>query len=131
MYFCLNVANSVIKGNRFYRNGRNGMGGLGYPDRCNAVLGNTCVENGEHGIEATKAFGNTIQGNVCRNNSKKSPGKFAGIYLQGHRGNIVKENACIEDQVEPTQLQGVVAVEPAGENLIADNLSLVQPAPPR
>jgi len=122
-YFCLGVVNAVVQGNLFHRNRRNGLGGLAEPDRCNAVTGNVCAENGEHGIEATRALGNSIQGNICRNNSQREPGKFAGIYLAEHRDNVVTGNVCIDDQEEPTQLKGIESIRPVGHNVITRNHS--------
>lgn len=120
-YFCLHVVNAVVEANLFHGNRRHGLGGLAEPDRCNAVTGNACAENGEHGIEALRAVGNSIQGNICRNNSQNRPAKFAGIYLEEHRDNVVTDNVCIDDQDEPTQLKGIVSIKPAGHNVIAQN----------
>lgn len=125
-YFCLNVVNAVVQGNIFQGNGRHGIGGLTFPDRCNAVLGNVCSGNGAHGIDAANAVGNTIQGNIVRNNSQLGPGKFAGIYLEKHRENVVKDNVCADDQEKPTQLEGLRAFNPSGKNIIADNLCYSQ-----
>lgn len=120
-YFCRGVRNTVCQGNLFHDNLANGIGGLSDPDRFNVVANNICAYNGKHGIDAPEALGNTIQGNLCRNNSQSEPGRYAGIHLDRHRENIVRGNQCIDDQPRHTQLDGVVAVDPLGENIIADN----------
>jgi len=121
LLFCQGVTHAVVQGNLFCKNAANGIFGLGDPDRFNSVLGNICADNGEYGIEAYKSLGNTIQGNIIRNNSQKKSGRFAGIYLETHRDNVVTGNICVDDQKETTQTRGIVSVNPAGDNIIRDN----------
>jgi len=123
-FFCLRVTHSTVRGNILVGNGGHGIGGLSDPDQYNTVIGNVCADNGMHGIDADKAIGNTIQGNICRNNSRSVAGRFAGIYLAGHRNNIVTGNVCVDDQPLPTQLQPLADLQPAGANIIRDNLCL-------
>jgi hypothetical protein len=121
LFFCLYVTHAIVQGNLFYRNQGHGIGGLADPDAHNVVAGNVCDANGMHGIDATRAIGNAIQGNVLRNNSQSAPGKYAGVYLEAHRDNVVTGNVCLDDQERATQLKGVVSVRPAGRNVIAQN----------
>ena len=119
-FFCLGVQQTVVEGNLFYGNTLNGMANLTDPDRYNVLSGNICAENGMHGIEAKSAVGNTIQGNILRNNSQNEPGKFAGIYLENHRDNVVTGNTFIDDQDKPTQTQKIISLDPSGPNIIQD-----------
>jgi hypothetical protein len=61
-----------------------------------------------------------IQGNILRNNSQSKPGKFAGIYLEGHSNNNVTGNVFIDDQDRPTQKHKIISLNPAGENVIQE-----------
>jgi parallel beta-helix repeat protein len=121
-FFCLRVTHSVVQGNVFVTNGGHGIGGLSYPDMYNTVVGNVCADNGTNGIEAARSYGNAIQGNVCRNNSRSAPGKHAGIYLMQHRDNAVTGNVLVDDQERHTQTRGLVSVDPVGSNVIEGNL---------
>jgi hypothetical protein len=121
LFFCLRVTHSTVRGNVLVANGGHGIGGLSDPDMYNVVAANVCADNGGHGIEAFQAIGNVIQGNLCRNNSRSAPGKFAGIYLAEHRGCAVTGNLCASDARPPTQLKGLVEERPAGLNTVADN----------
>jgi len=121
LFFCLRVTHSSARGNVLVGNGGHGIGGLTDPDRYNVVTGNVCAENGRHGIDADRAVGAVIQGNLCRGNSRSAPGQFAGIYLAGHRDCAVTGNVCIDDTARPTQRRGLVAIDPVGPNTIADN----------
>jgi len=121
LFFCLRVTHSTVRGNVLVGNGGHGIGGLADPDMYNVVAANVCADNGGHGIEAAQAIGNVIQGNLCRNNSRSAPGKFAGIYLSEHRGCAVTGNLCVSDAKPPTQLRGLVEERPAGLNVVADN----------
>lgn len=120
-FFCQRVTHCICKGNQFTGNRKNGIGDLSNPDRYNVVSGNVCAFNREHGIHAARAFGNTIEGNVIRNNSLRKAGDYAAIYLENHQGNIVRGNVCVDDQVEHTQLDSIREVRPAGSNIVADN----------
>jgi parallel beta-helix repeat protein len=122
-FFCLRVTHSTVRGNVLVGNRGHGIGGLTDPDAFNTVIGNVCAENGLHGIDADHAVGNTIQGNVCRGNSRCEPGKYAGIYLAGHKHCVVTGNVCVDDAVIPTQLQGLVNRDPLGRNTVKDNES--------
>jgi parallel beta-helix repeat protein len=124
LFFCLRVTHSTAIGNVLVGNRGHGIGGLTDPDAYNAVVGNICAENGKYGIDADRAIGNTIQGNVCRGNSRAAPRRYAGIYLAGHRHCVVTGNVCVDDAAEPTQRRGLVSREPAGPNTIGDNASV-------
>lgn len=121
LLFCQGVVHAVVQGNLIYGNAGYGIFGLGDPDRFNSVLGNICAGNGKHGIEARKALGNTIQGNILRNNSQEGAGEFAGLYLELHRDNLVTGNLFIDDQEHPTQTKSLMSLNPAGRNLISGN----------
>ncbi len=121
LFFCLRVSHTVVRGNVFVGNGGHGIGGLTDPDRDNVVADNICADNGCHGIDADKAVAAVITGNLCRNNSRRRPGRFAGIYLAGHRDCAVTGNICIDDQDSPTQRRGISIGEPGGDNLVANN----------
>lgn len=120
-FFCLRVTHSTVRGNVLVGNRGHGIGGLTDPDQYNAVIGNVCAENGLHGIDADRAIGNTIQGNVCRGNSRCLPGKYAGIYLAGHKHCVVTGNVCVDKSASPTQVRGVVNCDPVGPNVVKDN----------
>ena len=130
LYFCLRVTHSTVQGSVFAGNRGHGIGGLSDPDQYNAVIGNVCANNGAHGIDADRSVGNAIHGNVCRNNSRRAPGKFAGIYLAGHRHSAVTGNVCVDDQRRPTQRRGLVNAKPAGPNLVRHNLRAPRAARP-
>lgn len=122
-FFCLRVTHSTVRGNILIGNRGHGIGGLTAPDMFNTVIGNVCAENGLHGIDADRAVGNTIQGNVCRGNSRCEPGRYAGIYLAGHKHCVVTGNVCVDDSAAPTQLRGLVNQDPVGRNTVKDNES--------
>lgn len=122
LYFCLRVTHSTVRGNVLAGNRGHGIGGLSDPDQFNAVIGNVCANNGAHGIDADRSVGNAIQGNVCRGNSRRAPGKFAGIYLAGHRHCVVTGNVCVDDRKRPAQRRGLVNAASAGPNVVKDNL---------
>ncbi len=119
-FFCLRVLQAVVEGNLFFRNRGHGMANLTDPDRYNILKANVCAENGQHGIEAARAIGNVIQGNILRNNSQEKPGKYAGIYLEEHRENDVTGNVFIDDQDRPTQKHKIISLNPSGENVIQE-----------
>lgn len=124
LLFCKNVRNTVVANNVFLGNKRHGIWGLADPDRYNVVSGNICAENGWNGIEAFKAVGNAIVGNLCRDNSAAAPGVHAGIHLEHHRDNVVAGNLCLDSKERPTQARGLAPLHPAGTNLVAGNLTL-------
>ncbi|PCJ62091.1 MAG: hypothetical protein COA79_05225 [Planctomycetota bacterium] len=119
-FFCMNVKNTVVSGNTFINNSNHGIGGLGTPDRGNIVTNNISCGNGMHGLEATRAEDNIIEGNIFKNNSQKEPGKYSAIYLKSHQGNIVRNNIFIDDQESPTQTTNIICEEPVGENIIEE-----------
>lgn len=119
-FFCLGVVQAVVEGNLFFRNRGHGMANLTDPDRYNVLKANICAENGQHGIEATRSLGNVIQGNILRNNSQENAGKYAGIYLEGHKDNDVSGNVFIDDQDRPTQTHKIISLNPTGENVIQE-----------
>lgn len=122
-YFCLGVRNAVVANNLFSDNKRNGIGGLSDPDACNVITGNVLARNAWRGIEAPRAFGNVISGNVIHDNSLACPGLFPGIALERHTGNVVTGNHCFDTRERPTQTSGIESFDPSGENLIAQNLT--------
>jgi polygalacturonase len=122
LFFCVAVTHTVVSGNVFVGNDGHGIGGLSDPDCRNVVVGNVCAENGGHGIDGANARANVIQGNLCRANSRRAPGRCAGIYLAGHRDCAVTGNLCFDDQETPTQPHGLVEESPAGANIVANNL---------
>jgi parallel beta-helix repeat protein len=131
-FFCMHVRHAVVKDNLFLENGESGIGGLGDGgDRFNVVSGNVCAGNAWHGIEASGSVYNVVTGNICRNNGRKSTSRCAAIYLRKHKETIVKNNLCVDDQDKPTQTKGVVSLNPAGKNLIADNRVVVEKGPPQ
>lgn len=121
LFFCLRVTHSVVRGNVFELNGRHGIGGLSDPDMFNVVASNICANNGCHGIEAVRSIGNVIEGNILRNNSQKAPGRYAGLFMRCHRDTTVTGNICVDDQERQTQVKGMVSLDPAGTNIIANN----------
>ena len=121
LLFCQGNRNVTVSDNHIHHNRKHGIWGLGDPDRYCVVRGNCVHDNGWHGIEATGAVGNVIQGNICRNNSQAEPGKYAGIHLERHKDNLVHGNLCLDDQEVPTQADGIVSINAAGPNLIDDN----------
>ena len=123
LFFCLRVTHATVRGNVLVANGGHGIGGLSDPDMYNVVAGNVCAENALHGIEAERAVGAVIQGNVCRGNSRREPGRFAGIHLSRHRDCVVTGNLCVDDRRPPTQLRGLVDEAPAGLNVVEGNRS--------
>jgi parallel beta-helix repeat protein len=133
-FFCLNVRNNVVANNVFISNRLHGVDDLRAPDAFNVVVGNVASDNGLHGIEASNALGNVIAANVCRDNSRIAPGAGVGIHLTAHRDNVVTANACLDTREPHHQAKGVEATHPAGDNLIAGNLtpeySTPQPALP-
>jgi len=128
-YFCLRVQQAVVKGNLFYGNQWNGLGGLSDPDRYNIVADNIVAFNGRHGLDAPKAIGNQIHGNLFRNNSQEKAGDYAAINIERHRDNIIRGNLALDDQQKHTQLEGVRERDPDGPNLITENTcSLITPS---
>jgi len=120
--FCQGNRHVICANNLVHHNAEDGIWGLDAADRFNVVANNVCHHNGRHGIEAEASISNTIQGNICRNNSQSEPGKYVGIRLSNHRGNLVTANLCGDDQETPTQLIGIQSVDPAGDNCIEGNL---------
>ncbi|HOX06456.1 MAG TPA: right-handed parallel beta-helix repeat-containing protein [Planctomycetota bacterium] len=121
LFFCLRVSHTTVRGSVFTGNGGHGIGGLSDPDMYNVVAANVCADNGGHGIDADRAVGAVIQGNICRSNSRRAPGEFAGISLTDHRGCVVTGNLCLDDQAVPTQTRGIAESAPAGLNVTANN----------
>lgn len=79
----------------------------------NLIVGNTCVNNGEHGIRIDGVLKNRIMLNLCKNNSQKTVGVYSGIMLESSSHNqLVYANECIDDQGSPTQSWGINAYWP-------------------
>jgi parallel beta-helix repeat protein len=127
--FCQKNRNVICANNLFHHNGTCGIWGLDRTDRFCIVANNNCHHNGEHGIDISTGTHSVIQGNMCRNNSQKESGKYAGIYLFKARDNLVTGNYCLDDQEAPTQTNGILNREPEGENTIENNVECIAPAP--
>ena len=122
LYFCMNVRHSVVSESTFYGNGRHGIGGLADGgDQYNVVANNTCVNNARHGIEASRGRDNTINSNICLNNSQEEPGRYSGIALMDVTGMTVTSNRCLDDQDAQTQAYGVEESGASNKNLIVAN----------
>ncbi len=128
-FFCRGVRNAVCKGNLLYGNKRDGIGGLGYPDEFNVVSDNISAFNGQHGLNASEASGNTIQGNIFRNNSQEKAGAYPAVLLEKHRDNMVVNNLCIDDQEKHTQRVGIQESAPAGPNVVSNNACILTTRP--
>lgn len=96
-------------------NGNNGVGGLGIPGDIHCTVARNRIENnGASGILVLGGpdSGNTIAGNLIRNNSRNKPGTLPGIaiyaiYQEGSSGCLVVSNT-IESTSEPaTQWIGI------------------------
>jgi len=121
LLFCQGNRNVTVSHNTIHGNEKHGIWGLGEPDRYCIVSDNCVFDNGWHGIEVHGGVGNIIRGNLCRNNSRAEPGRYAGISLRNHRANLVVGNLCLDDQEIPTQIEGIRVEGPADENLLAAN----------
>lgn len=124
-FFCRGVRNAVVSGNVLSENAGSGIGNLSDPDAFNVVSGNVIFGNGQHGIEGFAALGNVIADNHIRDNSTAEPGKFAAIYLECHRDNTVTGNVCLSTQSPASQSREIELIEPAGENVVANNKAAV------
>ena len=122
LYFCMNVRHSVVSESTFYGNGRHGIGGLADGgDQYNVVANNTCVNNAHHGIEASRGGDNTINSNICLNNSQEEPGRYSGIALMDVTGMTITGNRCLDDQDVQTQAYGIEEGGESDKNLIVAN----------
>ncbi len=122
LYFCMYVRHSVVNESTFYGNGRHGIGGLADGgDQYNVVANNTCVSNGRHGIDASRGSDNTINSNICLNNSQEEPGRYSGIALIDVTGMTVTGNRCLDDQSVQTQAYGIEESGTSDRNLIVAN----------
>ena len=128
-FFFTKPANAIVANNVFIENRRHGIWGLGDPDMGNVVMGNVCAHNGEHGLEACRARGNVIAGNLLRNNSQNKAGEFAAVLLENHRDNLVAANLCLDDQAASTQTTGISSQTAAQTNLQVHNPLITTPAP--
>lgn len=129
LYFCFNVRYTTVSGNHFYKNGKNGIGGLGWGgvmgDQLNVVDGNYCFENQKSGIECTRGKNNIIVNNICENNSQKEAGKWPGIYLENTSSTIIRGNRCCNtrlEESEKTQAHGILFSGECLFNVVTDNI---------
>lgn len=88
--------------------GDNGISISGYQ---NTVTGNTCVKNTKAGIWVWGSF-NTVVGNVCLSNNQENGNVWSGIGVSANYGgcgqfNTITGNICDDDQLAPTQHNGV------------------------
>lgn len=120
-FFCSTVQNAIVANNVFIENRRHGIWGLGDPDMGNVVMGNVCAHNGQHGLEASRARGNVISGNLLRNNSQAKAGEYAAVLLQNHRDNLVAANLCLDDQAASTQTLGISSQSDVQTNVEVHN----------
>jgi parallel beta-helix repeat protein len=94
-HYCFNNFGVWAVNNELYGNDR-GVGGLGlggeYADRFNVVQGNLIYNNQRGGIQVNGGRDNYILGNTLRNNSQKSPGKFAEILLGEVWSTVIVDN---------------------------------------
>lgn len=117
-FFCLNVNRIQCIGNQLINNRRHGIGGLQKPDRYSIVSHNICSKNGRHGIEAKNSYFNIIENNIIENNSQEEAGKYAGLLVTEHEGNIIRNNLFFDDQEKKTQTVPCQYLSPVGPNSI-------------
>jgi hypothetical protein len=126
LYFCYNVRYATVSGNHFYNNRENGIGDLGKGgeegDQMNVVSGNFCFNNSKAGIECTPGGNNIVIDNVCENNSKSEPGKYAAISLRDTHSTIVKGNRCSDSASAGKESSGIRLVGKCSSNMITDNI---------
>jgi len=129
LYFCFNVRYTTVSGNHFYKNGKNGIGGLGkggvMGDQMNVIDGNYCYQNAKSGIECTPGKNNTIVNNICENNSQEEAGKWPGIYLKNTSSTIIRGNRCCDTRLEEsgkTQACGILFSGECLHNVVTDNI---------
>lgn len=126
LFFCAGVtANQVVDSSFCYNKGH-GIGGIGNGgDIFNVVSGNICRENGRHGLQAADGARAVISNNICLNNSKAQPGRYAGIGLENATEMIVTGNVCGSggwEEGKPTQAHGIVETGKSDLNIIRGNL---------
>ncbi len=129
LYFCFNVRYATVSGNHFYNNKGCGIGDLGKGgeegDQMNVVSGNFCYNNDKAGIECTIGGNNIVIDNVCENNSKSEPGRWAEISLKDNHTTIVKGNRCsVSAQSASAQQEnwGIRLIGKCENNVITDNI---------
>jgi hypothetical protein len=126
LYFCFNVRYATVSGNHFYNNKENGIGDLGKGgesgDQMNVVSGNFCYNNGKAGIDCTPGGNNIVIDNICDNNSRSEPGKYAAISLRDTHSTIVKGNRCSGLTPGEQQISGIRLVGKCENNVITDNI---------
>lgn len=129
LYFCFNVRYTTVSGNHFYKNGKNGIGGLGkggvMGDQVNIVEGNYCFQNQKSGIECTPGKNNTIVNNICENNSQEEAGKWPGIYLKNTSSTIISGNRCCNTGTKEsgkTQGYGILLSGECVNNVVTGNI---------
>jgi parallel beta-helix repeat protein len=126
LYFCYNVRYATVSDNHFYNNKENGIGDLGKGgeegDQMNVVSGNFCYNNGKAGIECTPGGNNIVINNICENNSKSEPGKFAAISLKDTHSNIVRGNRCSVSASSGQEDFGIRVIGKSENNMITDNI---------
>jgi hypothetical protein len=129
LYFCYNVRYATVSGNHFYNNKENGIGDLGKGgeegDQMNVVSGNFCYNNGKAGIECTPGGNNIVIDNICENNSKSEPGRYAAISLRDTHSTIVKGNRLSESIPSSSsgkENYGIRLTGKSENNMITDNI---------
>ena len=91
----------------------------------NVVSGNFCYNNGKAGIECTPGGNNIVIDNICENNSKAEPGRYAAISLKDTHSTIVKGNRCSESIPSASAEQqnwGIRLTGKCENNMITDNI---------
>lgn len=83
--------NESIIGNNVCQNSEIGIFLL----TCNdcAITGNTCLNSANHGVQLNNSTGNTISGNICKNNRSETSNNN-GIYLFLSSNNTITGNTC-------------------------------------
>jgi len=123
LYVCAEVEHSLMRGNLLVGNGRHGIGGVGNgEDRFNVISENQCLDNAQGGIVLNGGGGNSVLNNVCRDNSRRAPGRWPGILLSNTKQSIISGNLCVSDPDMPSQMVGIQAKVDATENIIRDNV---------
>jgi len=128
LYFCWENQGHVLRYNRFVGNLGGGITGLGNPlDQRNVIRNNYIARNGTYGIEINGGghSENVIKNNTVENNSKKEPGRYAGIVIaslgDGATRYTISGNTIRDTQPKPTQHVGIEEQMGADENTITGN----------
>jgi len=96
-------------------------GGIGYRVATNCLIANNiCELNWQNGINPGSdmttdqhPYGNSIIGNICKNNNQAGGEGWGGIFVykagagSTHNDTIVSDNICYDDQDTQTQIYGI------------------------